>query len=91
MQYEHDVYNIVVADYDEEGLYRENDINQFQYKVQDTINELYDKIGMIKGEQCLAALILYYGEEREKIGEVKAECEKFIFKHDSSKIDTSLD
>jgi hypothetical protein len=42
--------------------------------VQDTINELYDKIGLVKGDQCLAALIMYYGEEREKIGEIKADC-----------------
>lgn len=42
--------------------------------MQDTINELYDKIGLVKGDQCLAALIMYYGEEREKIGEIKADC-----------------
>lgn len=59
--------------------------------MQDTINDLYDKIGLIKGDQCLAALIMYYGEEREKIGQVKSDCEKFIFRHDSSKIETSLD
>lgn len=42
--------------------------------MQDTINDLYDKIGMVKGEQCLAALILYYGEEQEKIGQIKTQC-----------------
>lgn len=27
MNFEHQVYNIVVADYEQEGLYREDDIN----------------------------------------------------------------
>ncbi len=31
--------------------------------IKDNIENLYDKVALLKGEQCLATLIKYYGED----------------------------
>jgi sugar-specific transcriptional regulator TrmB len=46
---------------------------------------------VLKGEQCLAGLITFYGQDRELISEVREQCDRFIKMHVSSSIETSLD
>lgn len=48
-----------MQDYSSNGLYHEEKFRQHNSEIKNLINELYEKLGMLKGEQCLAALIKY--------------------------------
>jgi hypothetical protein len=64
MEFEEQVYDIIANDYNKEELYIDDDITEYELRVQNTINELYKKIAALKGDQCLAAMIKFYGRDR---------------------------
>lgn len=66
MKFQQEVYKAVTADYEQQGLYKQDEINELIYKIKGTNNDLYGKVGQIKGDECLAALIMYLGDEKQR-------------------------
>lgn len=48
-------------------MYDSQELKQFKASILENIESLYDKTAQLKGEQCLSALIKYYGEDEEII------------------------
>ena len=62
--FEKEVYTTFLREEEQKGLFNANEIEDNQLATREAITELYEKIGMLKGEQCLAALIMFFGEGR---------------------------
>lgn len=60
-EYEKQVCRTIFAQEEEEGLFDPLIISRHEEEIHNGITELYERIGMLKGDQCLAAIIMFYG------------------------------
>ena len=63
--FEKEVYESIIDQEDQDRLYNPAQLQDQEENVHKAITELYEKIGILKGDQCLAGLITFYGEGRE--------------------------
>lgn len=84
--FQKEVYDSLVHQQEEQGLYSPDQMHDYEESIHVAITELYERIGMLKGEQCLAALIMFYGEGRHEIQQLKSEISSYVNKHEPKAI-----
>lgn len=56
------------------------------------ISQLYQKLGMFKGDHCLSALITYYNKNEQQVNDMKQKMGSFLKKQkEQGKLSANLD
>ena len=62
-------------------LYDQQEANNIHDYINQQIETLYDKIGVLKSEHCLAALIRFYDHEQQDFEEAQRDVNEYLEKH----------
>lgn len=73
--------NNVEEHFQANGIYDVEESQSISRTINSNINALYDKIGLLKTEQCLGALIRFHDHEGEDFNHVMRDVQKYIDKH----------